>query len=176
MKIQDDKSIKQVLKPDPKNATSCTSDNFKNILSEVQSKIEGVEDKPPLRIDTLEKPNPSLQSTSALDRLQASNFNASLASTEGSKAKKEITNPGGKPGDEKQEDGSYEDEEKQEDAVIEMEKLENQANLVSRNANTSIQDLPHVEKEDPAAATDASTSASTNSEASASSSSAAFAA
>ena len=88
MKIQDDKSIKQVLKPDPKNTTGNINDNFKNILSEVQSKIEGSQDKQPLRIDTLEKPNPSLQNASALDRLQAGNFNASLTSTEGSNAKK----------------------------------------------------------------------------------------
>ena len=88
MKIQDDKSIKQVLKPDPKNATGGTHDNFKNILSEVQSKIEESQDKPPLRIDTLEKPTPSLQSASALDRLQAGNFNTSLTNNEGSNAKK----------------------------------------------------------------------------------------
>ena len=88
MKIQDDKSIEQALKPEPKNATGCTNDNFKNILSEAQSKIEGAQDKPPLRIDTLEKPHPSLQSSRALDRLQAGNFNASLPSNEGSNAKK----------------------------------------------------------------------------------------
>ena len=88
MKIQDDKSIKQVLKPDLKNATGCTNDNFRNILSEVKSKIEESQDKPPLKIDTLEKPNPSLQSASALDRLQAGNFNASLTKNEGSNAKK----------------------------------------------------------------------------------------
>ena len=88
MKIQDDKNIKQVLKPDLKNATGCTQDNFKNILSEVQSKVEGSQDKPTLKIDTLEKPSPNLQSANALDRLQAGNFDASLTSADGSNAKK----------------------------------------------------------------------------------------
>jgi len=88
MKIHDDKSINQVLKPEPQKSTGCMSDNFKNILSDMQSKIEGSQDKPPLKIDTLEKPNPSLQSASALNRLQAGNFTASLARNEGSNAKK----------------------------------------------------------------------------------------
>ena len=61
---------------------------FKNILSEVQSKLRGLRINHLLRIDTLENPHPILQSASALDRLQAGNFNASLPSNEGSNAKK----------------------------------------------------------------------------------------
>mgnify|MGYP001812445648 CR=1 FL=1 len=88
MKIQDDKSIKQVIKPELQKSSGCTNDNFKNILSDVQSKIDGPQDKPLLKIDTLEKPNPSLQSASAMDRLQAGNFNSSLAGNKGSNSKK----------------------------------------------------------------------------------------
>ena len=88
MKIQDDKSIKQLLKPETHSTTGSTSDNFRNILLDVQSKTEGSQEKQPLRIDTLEKPNPRLQSASALDRLQAGSFNASLTGNEGSNLKK----------------------------------------------------------------------------------------
>lgn len=66
MKIQDDKSIKQVLNPEPHKVSSTKSDTFKNILSEVQSKIEGAQEKKPLHIDRLEKPTPHLQSAGAL--------------------------------------------------------------------------------------------------------------
>jgi len=88
MKIQDDKSIKQVLKPETHNTTRSGGDDFRNILSDVQSKIEESQDKQPLRIDTLEKPNPSLQSASALDRLQSGSFNALPASNKGNNVKK----------------------------------------------------------------------------------------
>jgi hypothetical protein len=88
MKIQDDKSIKQVLKPEAQKTAGCTGDDFKNILSDAQSKIEESRDKQPLRIDTLEKPHPNLQSASALDRLQAGTFNTALARNEGSKIHK----------------------------------------------------------------------------------------
>jgi hypothetical protein len=87
MKIQDDKSIKQVLNPGLHKVSGSTSDTFKNILSEVQSKIEGQEKKP-LRTDRLEKPNQNLQSADALDKLQAGNFTASLETDQGSNAKK----------------------------------------------------------------------------------------
>jgi hypothetical protein len=88
MKIQDDKSIKQVLKPEPHKASGGMGDNFKNILSDVQSKIEESRDNKPLRIDTLENPHPNLQSASALDRLNAASFSASLGSNERSTVKK----------------------------------------------------------------------------------------
>jgi hypothetical protein len=88
MKIQDDKSIRQVVKPEANKTTGCTGDNFKNILSDVQSKIVESRDKQPLRIDTLEKPHPNLQSASALERLQAGSFNAALTRNEESKVKK----------------------------------------------------------------------------------------
>ena len=88
MKIQDDKSIKQVLKPETHKTTGCSSDHFKNIFSDVQSKIGESQDSKPLRIDTLEKPHPNLQSASALERLQAGSFNAALTRNEESKVKK----------------------------------------------------------------------------------------
>jgi hypothetical protein len=88
MKIQDDKSIKQVLNPGPQKVSGSPSDTFKNILSEIQSKNEGSEEKKPLRIDRLEKPTPNLQSAHALDKLQAGSFTASLETTKGSTAKK----------------------------------------------------------------------------------------
>ena len=88
MKIQDDKSIKQVLKPEVHKTSGGKGDNFKNILSDVQSKIEESRDKQPLRIDTLEKPHPNLQSASALERLHAGSFNTALTSNEESKVKK----------------------------------------------------------------------------------------
>ena len=88
MKIQDDKSIKQVLNPELHNVSSSSSDTFKNILSEVQSKTESSQEKKPLRIDRLEKPTPNLQSAGALDRLQAGSFTASLETAQGSNAKK----------------------------------------------------------------------------------------
>ena len=82
MKIQDEKNIKQVLKPETHHRTGSTTDNFKKILSDMQSKAGGLQDKQPLLIDTLEKPNPSLQSASALNRLHAENFNAPPISQE----------------------------------------------------------------------------------------------
>jgi hypothetical protein len=88
MKIQDDKSIKQVVKPEAHKTTGGTNDNFKNILSDVQSKIEKSGDSKLLRIDTLEKPHPNMQSASALERLQATSFNAALTSNEESKITK----------------------------------------------------------------------------------------
>jgi len=88
MKIQDDKTIRQVVKPEGHKPAGSTGDNFKNILSEVQSKIEELGDKQPLRIDTLEKPHPHLQSASALERLQATTFNAALTGNEGSRIKR----------------------------------------------------------------------------------------
>jgi hypothetical protein len=88
MKIQDDKNISKVLNPEPHKVSGSSSDNFKNILSEVQSTIEGSEEKKPLRIDKLEKPTPNLQSAGALDRLQAGSFTAALETTQGSNTKK----------------------------------------------------------------------------------------
>jgi hypothetical protein len=88
MKIQDDKSIKHVLNPGPHKISGSTSDNFKNILSEIQSKTEGSQEKKPLQIDRLEKPDSNLQSAGALDRLQAGSFTASLETAQGSNAKK----------------------------------------------------------------------------------------
>ena len=88
MKIQDDNSIKQVLNPVPHKASNSTSDTFKNILSEVQSKIEGSPEKKPLRRDRLDKATPNLQSAGALNRLQAGSFTASLEAAQGSNAKK----------------------------------------------------------------------------------------
>ena len=88
MKIQDDKSIKQVLKPEVHKPGGGTDVNFKNILSDLQSKIEESGDKQPLRTDTLEKPHPNLQSASALEKLQARSFNAALTSNEASTVKK----------------------------------------------------------------------------------------
>ena len=88
MKIQDDKNIKQILNPEPHKKSGSTSANFKNILSEIQSKTEGSPEKKPLRIDRLEKPAPNLQSAGALDRLQAGSFTASLETAQGSNAKK----------------------------------------------------------------------------------------
>ena len=88
MKIQDDKGIKQALNPEPQKVSGSTSDTFKNILSDVQSKIEDSQEKKPLRIDRLEKPTSTLQSADALDRLQAGNFTAALETTQGNNAKK----------------------------------------------------------------------------------------
>jgi hypothetical protein len=88
MKIQDDKSIKQVLKPEAHKTSGVMGDKFKKILSDVQSKIEESGDSNPIRIDTLEKPHPNLQSASAPERVQAASFTAALTSNEESKIKK----------------------------------------------------------------------------------------
>ena len=49
MKIEEDKTIKQVIRTEPKN-TAGTGDEFKKVLSAVQSKIGGAQEKSPVQV------------------------------------------------------------------------------------------------------------------------------
>jgi len=47
MKIQEDKTIRQAIRTEPQNKSAGTNDEFKKVLSEVQSKINGAQGKSP---------------------------------------------------------------------------------------------------------------------------------
>ena len=61
MKIQDDKNIKQAIKLDPQNKIDKKGDDFKEALSEAQSKIEVSREKNTLSTDEIQKINLRLQ-------------------------------------------------------------------------------------------------------------------
>ena len=88
MKIQDDKNIKQAIRPEPQNKTGKRGDDFKKVLSDVQSKVEGAQDKNPLSTEEIQKIDHALQNASTIARLEASSFSESLGNFESGEAKK----------------------------------------------------------------------------------------
>lgn len=88
MKIQDDKSIRQAIKPEAQTKTGKTNDDFKKILSGLQSKATGVEKKNSLTPDDIQKMNFRLQNASATAGVELSCLDESICKFEGSAVEK----------------------------------------------------------------------------------------
>ena len=88
MKIQDDKNIRQAIKPEPQNKIDRNGDDFKKILSGVQSKADGAQEKNPLSPDEIQKMNLRLQNASTLASLEASSFSESIGKFESGEVEK----------------------------------------------------------------------------------------
>jgi len=88
MKIEDDKNIRQVIKPEPQNKIDKTGDDFKKILSGIQSKADGAQEKNPLSPDEVQKINLRLQNASTIAELEASSFKESIGEFESGEVEK----------------------------------------------------------------------------------------
>ena len=77
MKIQDGKNVKQAIRPEPQNKIDKKSDDFKNILSEVRSKVQGSQDRNSLSTEEIQKINLTFQNANPVARLEASGFSES---------------------------------------------------------------------------------------------------
>lgn len=78
MKIQDDKSIRQVIKPEPQHKIDRTGNDFKKILSGLQSTADDVKETAPLSPDDIQKINLRLQNASAIAGLETSSLDESI--------------------------------------------------------------------------------------------------
>lgn len=88
MKIEDDKNIRQVIKPEPQNKIDRTGDDFKKILSGIQSKADGSQEKNPLSTDEVQKINLRLQNAGNIAELEASSFKESIGECESGEIEK----------------------------------------------------------------------------------------
>lgn len=88
MKIQDDKNIRQAIKPEPQNKIDRNSDDFKKILSGIQSKADGAQETNPLSPDEIQKINLRLQNASTLASLEAGSFVESVGKFESGEVEK----------------------------------------------------------------------------------------
>ena len=88
MKIQDDKNIRQVVKPESQHKMDRTGGDFKKILSGIQSKADGVKEKNPLSPDEIQKINFRLQNASNITGLEVSRLNESIGEFESGEVEK----------------------------------------------------------------------------------------
>jgi len=88
MKIQDDKSVRQAIRPEPQNKIDKKSNGFKKVLSEAQSKIEGSEGRNTLSTDEIQKLNLRLLDACTIPKLEASSFSECLGESHGGEIKK----------------------------------------------------------------------------------------
>lgn len=88
MKIQDSKNVEQAIRSEPQNNIGKNGDDFKKALSEALLKIEGSPEKNTLSPDEIQKLNRTLQSVSAIPKLESCDFNKCLGKSQGNEIKK----------------------------------------------------------------------------------------